>query len=58
MKPDETQRIRGVVGVHDFFKRVEAVFPVIKGDINGVINLLLPMLREDAATRGGLSGKP
>lgn len=43
MKPDEMKGVGGVVDIFDFLKTIQAVVPVIQGDIDLVIDLLLPV---------------
>jgi hypothetical protein len=43
MDPDEFQGIRAVVVVLDLYEAVEGAFGVVEGDVDGIVDLLLPI---------------
>lgn len=44
MKPDKMERVRRVIGIRELFKCVERMILIVQGNVNAVINLLLPVL--------------
>ena len=51
MKPDEINGIRGIIDIGEFFKTICCVFFIIQGNVDGIIDLLLPILREGCELR-------
>lgn len=45
MEPDEVQRVGGFIIILDGFKALQRMQAVIEGDLNVVVNLLLPIWR-------------
>ena len=44
VEPDEMKGIGRVIDIGEFFKTIQAVFFVVQDHVNGIIDLLLPIL--------------
>ena len=52
MKPDKVQGIGGVVDVFKLFKAVEAVVDVVEGNVDSIVDLLLPIGQSPVGSLG------
>jgi hypothetical protein len=44
MKPNITKRVGRIIGVTDYFKTIQSIIGVVKGDINCIIYFLLKII--------------
>lgn len=53
MYPDEFQGVGAMVGVLDLYEAVEGAFGIVEGDVDGIVDLLLPIGLGGAGEGGG-----
>ena len=51
VKPDKAQGIGGVIDVFELFEAGEAVINVVEGDVDGIVDFLLPVIQSPVCSR-------